>query len=658
MMAVKHLLNSEQYWKNRAEEREAEWTKKSKAEIEKEVKNLYARALINIKKDINDLYERFADENGLSITDAKKLITRNEFTVWRMDIEDYVQKSELDNKLLKELNTLAMKSRISRLDKLYGEILLELTKMADGYDDKLNDYLKTALADNYYHTTFDICKGLNILLPVSTLDTETVEDIIRTPWSGKQFSKRIWNNTDTLAKVLKQEISNAMIRGVNSREMAQIISKKMDSSYKQAVTLVRSELNYVNNQSSLKSIKDAGGQKYRFIATLDSRTSMICRQMDGIVCEVDKGVPGTNMPPMHPRCRSTIAITNLSSSSARKRISRVNGEIKYVPANMKYVDWEKIYVKKTMTLAEWEKANKQPKAKKNDIIKSRKTNSTIEEKMNSYRLEYLKSAAKNKPFSEREVIIKKAGRELIDVLDINSIQKKFAELEAIKTKLKYYYDEYNKKPSKKLLDEWIACRNELKKEQTEYYYFSSSEVKNILSRFRAMGSNDLDLKAHFKNSKSKKLSNMLKAYNVYPTDWIKRSIDKSTISIKSVKRGYYNGRDNIIALSGDDEGEIFETAIHELGHRMEDVITAILKHEQEFYNCRTANEDLQWLGKGYRRTEKTRKDDFLDVYMGKDYGGKAYELASMGFQLVYTNPVELLKDKDMAEWIFGMLVLL
>ena len=91
---------------------------------------------------------------------------------------------------------------------------------------------------------------------------------------------------------------------------------------------------------------------------------------------------------------------------------------------------------------------------------------------------------------------------------------------------------------------------------------------------------------------------------------------------------------------------------------MEDVISSILKHEQEFYKRRTANEELQWMGNGYRKTEKTRKDNFLDIYMGKDYGGKAYELVSMGFQLAYTNPVELLKDKDMAEWIFGMLVLL
>ena len=43
--------------------------------------------------------------------------------------------------------------------------------------------------------------------------------------------------------------------------------------------------------------------------------------------------------------------------------------------------------------------------------------------------------------------------------------------------------------------------------------------------------------------------------------------------------------------------------------------------------------------------------------MGKDYGGTAYELVSMGFQYAYTEPATLLKDEDMAEWIYGLLAL-
>ena len=64
------------------------------------------------------------------------------------------------------------------------------------------------------------------------------------------------------------------------------------------------------------------------------------------------------------------------------------------------------------------------------------------------------------------------------------------------------------------------------------------------------------------------------------------------------------------------------------------------------------------MGKGYSKNELTRKDNFVHSYMGKDYGGHAYELVSMGFEMAYTNSAELLTDMDMAEWIFGMLVLL
>ena len=43
--------------------------------------------------------------------------------------------------------------------------------------------------------------------------------------------------------------------------------------------------------------------------------------------------------------------------------------------------------------------------------------------------------------------------------------------------------------------------------------------------------------------------------------------------------------------------------------------------------------------------------------MGKDYGGRAYELVSMGFEYAYTNPTKLWEDEDFATWIYGILAL-
>lgn len=244
---------------------------------------------------------------------------------------------------------------------------------------------------------------------------------------------------------------------------------------------------------------------------------------------------------------------------------------------------------------------------------------------------------------------------MLEIERIQDLSKKFNQA---KDKFRYYRDIYYKNQSREAYDNWYKFSEDFIRIRAEYYNFCASNIKDTLNKFRLMGTKNLDLKTHLKNSKSKNLNTFLKAYDVYPNDWIKRSIDKGNLSLKSVKRGYYDDKKGIIALSGNGNEQIFATAIHELGHRMERVVPSILKQEDEFYKRRTENEKLQWMGKGYSKNELTRKDNFVHSYMGKDYGGHAYELVSMGFEMAYTDSAELLTDMDMAEWIFGMLVLL
>lgn len=77
----------------------------------------------------------------------------------------------------------------------------------------------------------------------------------------------------------------------------------------QVVTLVRTSVNQVSNAASdqvYKANQDVT-QKYRYVATLDSRTSAICRALDGKEFEYGKGP----MPPQHFNCRSTtVAVVN------------------------------------------------------------------------------------------------------------------------------------------------------------------------------------------------------------------------------------------------------------------------------------------------------------------------------------------------------------
>lgn len=71
----------------------------------------------------------------------------------------------------------------------------------------------------------------------------------------------------------------------------------------QIIALVRTSINQVANETSqqvYKANQDVTS-KYRYVATLDSRTSPICRALDGQEFEYGKGPT----PPQHFNCRST-----------------------------------------------------------------------------------------------------------------------------------------------------------------------------------------------------------------------------------------------------------------------------------------------------------------------------------------------------------------
>jgi SPP1 gp7 family putative phage head morphogenesis protein len=71
----------------------------------------------------------------------------------------------------------------------------------------------------------------------------------------------------------------------------------------QIITLVRTSINQVANTAS-QQVYEANQditKKYRYVATLDTRTSSICRALDGREFEYGKGP----MPPQHFNCRST-----------------------------------------------------------------------------------------------------------------------------------------------------------------------------------------------------------------------------------------------------------------------------------------------------------------------------------------------------------------
>ena len=73
-----------------------------------------------------------------------------------------------------------------------------------------------------------------------------------------------------------------------------------------ALTIARTETVRLANIGLKDLYAENDIKQYRYLAALDDRTSDICNSLNGQVFNTANGIPGTNMPPMHVNCRSTI----------------------------------------------------------------------------------------------------------------------------------------------------------------------------------------------------------------------------------------------------------------------------------------------------------------------------------------------------------------
>ncbi|MBO6203344.1 MAG: minor capsid protein [Selenomonas sp.] len=345
-----------EYWQERAIEREALWNKKCRATIEAELAEQYTKALTAIQEDITALYGMFAKDNKLELHEAIALLKGEEYKQWRMSLEAYAKLSETDNAILRELNTLTMRSRVSRLEKLHSETLQELYKLGVATEERMNRFLEGAFKDNYYRSLFEIGRTAGLYSTISAVDDKLLEKVLKNPWSGKAYSARIWTNQEKLAQTLKDTVFAGIHRGVSVPKLSRLVKERMDVGRYEATRLVRTELNYVHNQANLESIKDSGMMFYKFVATLDSRTSQKCRAHDGSIVPVEEASPGDNLPPLHPHCRSTI-IGSLGEGIGGQKGTRIardsEGHSFHIPRQMTYSDYKAVYIDKSKTFDAW-----------------------------------------------------------------------------------------------------------------------------------------------------------------------------------------------------------------------------------------------------------------------------------------------------------------
>ena len=179
-----------------------------------------------------------------------------------------------------------------------------------------------------------------------------------------------------------------------------------------------------------------------------------------------------------------------------------------------------------------------------------------------------------------------------------------------------------------------------------------------LKKIKEFGAGDrpLVMRSGSSHEARAKIQDALKNYPTSAANAILDYFKNSNVRASKVTRGYFSAWKRVVAIS-----DSTTVAPHELAHVLEHLNKWIVEAETEFFNRRTAGESLQLLsdvtGLGYADYEKCKVDKFLVPYIGKDYGGDAWELFSMGVEhVLYGKYGRMGADKDYEAFILGLLM--
>lgn len=347
------LIKNGEYYRKRSLQLEDALHNKG-ARYLSELNDQFVIAQKEIEKEIRSWYQRFADNNGISITEARKWLTSKELVELKWDVKEYIKygQDNAKNQLwMKQLENASARYHISRLDALKIQTQQTLEVLYGNHLDGVDTLARNIYTDGFYHTAFDIQKGKGFGEPITAIDNNRLEKIVSKPWAvdDRNFSERIWGNKQKLINETHQELTQMCVLGKSPDDAIKNIAKKLNVSKNQAGRLVMTESAYFASESQKDCYKELGVEYFQVVATLDSKTSEICQEMDGKVFPFKDYEVGATAPPFHPWCRSTTIPAfdddfdddgDIGTRAARGE----DGKTYSVPADMTYKQWEQTFI--------------------------------------------------------------------------------------------------------------------------------------------------------------------------------------------------------------------------------------------------------------------------------------------------------------------------
>lgn len=233
----------------------------------------------------------------LAIKEADKVVAlyKKELVKTKKAIKAQLAAAIMDNKGITEYEKY-------RLESIISEINIELDRLFNEEEGMLNKLLISHYDEIYSTLSKELSSGVSF----GHLSSGNVQKALAVKWSGANYSERIWERRRKLGFTVKEIITAGFQRGDSIEDMSRLLADKMDANLFNARRLIHTETRYIQTAATIDSFSDNKVEEYEYLALLDSKTSKLCRSLDGQIFLVSDARVGVNAPPMHCFCRSAI----------------------------------------------------------------------------------------------------------------------------------------------------------------------------------------------------------------------------------------------------------------------------------------------------------------------------------------------------------------
>ena len=336
-------MNNADYWARRLKIME-DALKDQSYEYVKNLEQQFDAAIAQIDTQMRAWYQRFADNNGgISYAEAQKLLTAGELKEFKWTVQQYIKAGKehaISGAWAKELENASARVHISRLESLKIQLRQQAEALTQARVKATTDASELSYTQSYYHTAFEVQRGLGVGWTMQALNSGTVQKVLSRPWTvdNQTFTARCWTDKTKLVETVNQELTRMLATGEAPDKAIAAISKRFNVSKQNAGRVVMTESAYFSSAAQKDCFNELGVEKYRIIGTLDTKTCNICGDMDGKVFKMSDYRPGSTAPPFHPWCRKSSETRNECFQRFVVVLFRaVNVRFALIPAHAPYV---------------------------------------------------------------------------------------------------------------------------------------------------------------------------------------------------------------------------------------------------------------------------------------------------------------------------------